>query len=103
MPDDTMTADAVVVEGGPRPGTAAALELARRAATWCWWSAGPTPAPRTCTAAWCTGGILNASCRQWWTEVPVQRWVTRRATMVINTDPGADGRLPYQCLGSPAV
>ena len=62
MPDDVMTVDAVVVGAGPA-GAAAALSWPGPAGTWCWWSAGSSPARRTSMAAWCTGGSWTRSCR----------------------------------------
>ncbi len=45
------------------------------------------------------GRILDTLIPEWWEEAPVQRWVTRRPTMIITGDPGADRRLPHRGLG----
>ena len=82
MPDDTMTADAVVVGAGPA-GAAAALELARAGRNVVLVERGPYPGAKNVYGGVVYGRILDEVVPQWWTEVPVQRWVTRRATMVM--------------------
>ena len=82
MPDDTMTADAVVVGAGPA-GAAAALELARAGRNVVLVERGPYPGAKNVYGGVVYGRILDEVVPQWWTEVPVQRWVTRRSTMVM--------------------
>ena len=82
MPDDTMTADAVVVGAGPA-GAAAALELARAGRNVVLVERGAYPGAKNVYGGVVYGRILDEVVPQWWTEVPVQRWVTRRSTMVM--------------------
>src|SRR5215469_17839600 len=82
MPDDVMTADAVVVGAGPA-GSAAALELARAGRDVVMVERGPFPGAKNVCGGVVYGRILDQVVPQWWTQVPVQRWVTRRATMLM--------------------
>ena len=82
MPDDTMTADAVVVGAGPA-GAAAALELARAGRNVVLVERGAYPGAKNVYGGVVYGRILDEVVPQWWTEAPVQRWVTRRSTMVM--------------------
>ena len=82
MPDDTMTVDAVVVGAGPA-GAAAALELARAGRDVVLVERGPFPGAKNVYGGVVYGRILDQVVPQWWTQVPVQRWVTRRSTMLM--------------------
>ena len=82
MPDDVMTVDAVVVGAGPA-GSAAALELARAGRDVVLVERGVFPGAKNVYGGVVYGRILDEVVPQWWTEVPVQRWVTRRATMLM--------------------
>src|ERR1039458_9612303 len=82
MPDDVMTVDAVVVGAGPA-GSAAALELARAGLDVVLVERGVFPGAKNVYGGVVYGRILDEVLPQWWTEVPVQRWVTRRATMLM--------------------
>ena len=82
MPDDVMTVDAVVVGAGPA-GSAAALELARAGRDVVLVERGVFPGAKNVYGGVVYGRILDEIVPQWWTEVPVQRWVTRRATMLM--------------------
>ncbi|MGO9078548.1 MAG: FAD-dependent oxidoreductase [Streptosporangiaceae bacterium] len=82
MPDDVLTVDAVVVGAGPA-GAAAALELARAGRSVILVERGPFPGAKNVFGGVVYGRILDEVLPQWWTEVPVQRWVTRRSTMLM--------------------
>lgn len=74
--------DAVVVGAGPA-GSAAAIELAREGRSVCLVERGPFPGSKNMYGGVIYGRILDTIIPEWWTEVPIQRWVTRRATMIV--------------------
>ena len=74
--------DAIVVGAGPA-GSAAAIELARSGASVCLIERGPFPGSKNMYGGVIYGRILDTIIPQWWTEAPIQRWVTRRATMIV--------------------
>src|ERR1035441_7895594 len=82
MPDDVMTVDVVVVGAGPA-GSAAALELAKAGRDVVIVERGAFPGAKNVYGGVVYGRILDEVVPQWWTEVPVQRWVTRRSTMLM--------------------
>ncbi len=82
MPAELVTVDAVVVGAGPA-GSAAALELARAGRDVVLLERGAFPGAKNVYGGVVYGRILDEVVPQWWTEVPVQRWVTRRATMMM--------------------
>ncbi|WP_433872444.1 FAD-dependent oxidoreductase [Saccharopolyspora sp. CA-218241] len=80
-----MTADAVdaVVVGAGPAGAAAALELARAGAEVVLLERGPFPGSKNVYGGVVYGRVLDEVVPRWWEEVPVQRWVTRRSTMLM--------------------
>ncbi len=74
--------DAVVVGAGPA-GSAAALELARAGRRVCLVERGPYPGAKNMYGGVVYGRILDTLLPNWWEEAPVQRWVTRRQTMIL--------------------
>ena len=82
MPDDVMTVNVVVVGAGPA-GSAAALELAKAGRDVVIVERGAFPGAKNVYGGVVYGRILDAVVPQWWREVPVQRWVTRRSTMLM--------------------
>ncbi len=94
--------DVIVVGAGPA-GAAAALVLARAGARVALLERGPFPGSKNMYGGVVYGRILDDLIPRWWDEVPVQRWVTRRATMVLTATQsltvdfrtGAWGRAPY--------
>src|SRR6516165_9030980 len=82
MPDQPTAVDAIVVGAGPA-GSAAALELARAGRTVVLLERGPFPGSKNVYGGVVYGRVLDDVLPRWWDEVPVQRWVTRRATMLM--------------------
>ena len=80
--------DAVVVGAGPA-GSAAALVLARAGHSVALIERGPFPGSKNMYGGVVYGRILDTLVPRWWEQAPVQRWVTRRATMMMT---------PTQCL-----
>jgi electron transfer flavoprotein-quinone oxidoreductase len=74
--------DVIVVGAGPA-GSAAALELARDGRSVCLLERGPFPGSKNMYGGVVYGRILDSLIPNWWEEMPVQRWVTRRSTMVV--------------------
>ncbi len=74
--------DAVVVGAGPA-GSAAALELARAGRSVILLERGPFPGSKNVYGGVVYGRVLDEVLPEWWREVPVQRWVTRRSTMML--------------------
>src|SRR4051794_9659985 len=74
--------DVVVVGAGPA-GSAAALVLARAGRRVALVERGPFPGSKNMYGGVIFGRILDTLVPRWWEEVPYQRWVTRRATMVM--------------------
>lgn len=82
MAGDTLDFDVIVVGAGPA-GSAAALTAARAGARVCLIERGPFPGSKNMYGGVLYGRVLDGLIPNWWAEVPVQRWVTRRATMVM--------------------
>ena len=74
--------DAVVVGAGPA-GSAAAIVLARAGKSVALIERGVFPGSKNMYGGVVYGRILDTLVPKWWEEAPVQRWVTRRATMVL--------------------
>ena len=74
--------DAIVVGAGPA-GSCAALVLARAGQRVILIERGPFPGSKNMYGGVIYPRILDQLIPQWWLEAPVQRWVTRRSTMVL--------------------
>jgi electron transfer flavoprotein-quinone oxidoreductase len=74
--------DAVVVGAGPA-GSAAALVLAREGLSVCLLERGPFPGSKNMYGGVVYPRVLDDVLPGWWEEVPVQRWVTRRSTVML--------------------
>ena len=74
--------DAVVVGAGPA-GAAAALELAQAGKSVVMVERGPYPGSKNVYGGVVYGRVLDSLIPRWWEQVPVQRWVVRRSTMVM--------------------
>lgn len=74
--------DAVVVGAGPA-GSAAALAMARAGRSVVLLERGPYPGSKNVYGGVVYGRVLDDVLPGWWEEVPVERWVVRRSTMVL--------------------
>jgi electron transfer flavoprotein-quinone oxidoreductase len=74
--------EAIVVGAGPA-GAAAALTLARAGHSVCLLERGPFPGSKNMYGGVVYGRVLDTLVPRWWEEAPVQRWVTRRATVLM--------------------
>jgi electron transfer flavoprotein-quinone oxidoreductase len=81
MPEEAAF-DAVVVGAGPA-GSAAALALARAGRSVVMVERGPFPGSKNVYGGVVYGRVLDAIVPAWWEEVPVERWVVRRSTMMM--------------------
>ncbi|MGH9074951.1 MAG: FAD-dependent oxidoreductase [Acidimicrobiales bacterium] len=74
--------DAVVVGAGPA-GSAAALVLARAGRQVALLERGPFPGSKNMHGGVIYGRVLDTLVPEWREQAPLQRWVTRRATMML--------------------
>lgn len=74
--------DVVVVGAGPA-GSAAATVLARAGHSVILLERGPFPGSKNMYGGVVYPRILDQLHPEWWTEAPIQRWITRRSTMVM--------------------
>jgi electron transfer flavoprotein-quinone oxidoreductase len=94
--------DVVVVGAGPA-GSAAALTAARGGLRVCLLERGPYPGAKNMYGGVVYPRVLDGLIPQWWEQMPIQRWITRRATMLatpsqaltIDYRTEAWGRPPY--------
>lgn len=77
------TFDAVVVGAGPA-GSSAALALARAGQSVCLVERGPFPGAKNLFGGVIYPRILDGLVPGWRLEAPLERWVTRRATMILS-------------------
>ena len=80
MPSELL--DAIVVGAGPA-GAAAARELARAGRSVVLLERGPFPGAKNVYGGVVYGRVLDNVIPRWWEQVPVQRWVVRRSTMML--------------------
>jgi electron transfer flavoprotein-quinone oxidoreductase len=74
--------DVLVVGAGPA-GAAAALQAARMGRSVCLLERGPFPGSKNVYGGVIYGRILDQLIPKWWEQVPAQRWITRRGTMML--------------------
>ena len=73
--------DVIVVGAGPA-GSAAAIAAARAGRSVLLVERGPFPGSKNMYGGVVYGRVLDSIVPRWWEEAPIQRWVTRRATMI---------------------
>ena len=78
----TVDADVVVVGAGPA-GSCAATVLARAGRSVLLLERGPFAGSKNMYGGVVYPRVLDGLHPQWWDEIPVQRWITRRSTMVL--------------------
>jgi electron transfer flavoprotein-quinone oxidoreductase len=74
--------DVVIVGAGPA-GSCAAIEAARGGLRTLLLERGPFPGSKNMYGGVVYPRILDDLIPEWWNEVPIQRWVTRRSTMIL--------------------
>ena len=74
--------DVIVVGGGPA-GSCAALVAARAGLSVVLIERGPFPGSKNMYGGVVYPRILDRLLPEWWLEAPIQRWVTRRSTMLL--------------------
>ena len=74
--------DAIIVGAGPA-GSCAAIALARAGHRVVLLERGPFPGSKNMYGGVVYPRILDSLIPGWWDEAPVQRWITRRSTMVL--------------------
>ena len=74
--------DAIVVGAGPA-GSIAALTLAQAGKRVALIERGPFPGSKNMYGGVIYPRILDQIIPEWWLEAPVQRWITRRSTMIM--------------------
>lgn len=75
-------ADVIVVGAGPA-GSAAAIAVARSGRSVLLIERGPFPGSKNMYGGVIYGRVLDGLIPRWWEEAPIQRWITRRQTMVM--------------------
>ncbi|CAN5629367.1 FAD-dependent oxidoreductase [soil metagenome] len=76
------TVDVVVVGGGPA-GSCAAIVAARAGLSVVLLERGPFPGSKNMYGGVIYARILDELIPNWWEQAPIQRWVTRRSTMLL--------------------
>jgi electron transfer flavoprotein-quinone oxidoreductase len=92
--------DAIVVGAGPA-GSCAALTLARAGHSVVLVERGPFPGSKNMYGGVVYPRVLDELIPHWWDEAPVQRWITRRATMVLTATQALTVDYRTQAWGAP--
>jgi electron transfer flavoprotein-quinone oxidoreductase len=92
--------DAIVVGAGPA-GSAAATVLARKGHSVILLERGPFPGSKNMYGGVVYPRILDGLHPEWWREAPIQRWVTRRSTMVLTASQALTVDFRTASWGSP--
>ncbi|MDG1696784.1 MAG: FAD-dependent oxidoreductase [Ilumatobacter sp.] len=91
--------DVVVVGAGPAGATAATV-LARAGHSVILLERGPFPGSKNMYGGVVYPRMLDQLHPQWWEEAPVQRWITRRSTMVLTDEQAVSVDFRSQKWGS---
>ena len=92
--------DVVVVGAGPA-GSTAALVAARGGLRVCLLERGPFPGSKNMYGGVTYGRVLDDLIPRWWEEAPVQRWVTRRSTMIATGSKSVTVEVQSEAWGAP--
>ncbi len=82
VPSNVPSVDVIVVGAGPA-GSAAATVLARKGYSVILLERGSFPGSKNMYGGVVYPRILDQLHPEWWNEAPIQRWITRRSTMVL--------------------
>ncbi len=97
---DKRDVDVIVVGAGPA-GSCAALVLARAGKSIVLIERGPFPGSKNMYGGVVYPRILDELIPQWWLEAPMQRWITRRATMLMTETKALTVDFRSQAWGQP--
>jgi electron transfer flavoprotein-quinone oxidoreductase len=97
---DPASFDSVVVGAGPA-GASAALALARAGRSVVLVERGPFPGSKNVYGGVVYGRVLDGIVPGWWEEVPVERWVVRRSTMLMTGSQSLSVDYRTDAWGSP--
>src|ERR1035437_8783158 len=92
--------DVVVVGAGPA-GSAAAMVAARGGLSVCLLERGPFPGSKNMYGGVTYARILDDLIPRWWEEAPIQRWVTRRSTMIATGSTSVTVEVQSEAWGAP--
>lgn len=92
--------DVVVVGAGPA-GSAAAISAARAGRSVVLIERGPFPGSKNMFGGVVYGRVLDGLIPRWWEDAPIERWVTRRQTMVIDGERSLSIDYRTQAWGRP--
>jgi electron transfer flavoprotein-quinone oxidoreductase len=95
-----LDADVIVVGAGPA-GSCAAIVLARAGKRVVLIERGPFPGSKNMYGGVVYPRILDQLIPNWWLEAPVQRWVTRRSTMIMTDDKALTVDFRCEAWGQP--
>jgi electron transfer flavoprotein-quinone oxidoreductase len=96
MPD----VDVIVVGAGPA-GACAAMTLARAGREVVLLERGPFPGSKNMYGGVVYPRVLDSLIPRWWEEAPIQRWVTRRSTMLVTPTQALSVDYRTQAWGRP--
>lgn len=93
-------AEVIIVGAGPA-GSAAAIAVARSGRSVLLIERGPFPGSKNMYGGVIYGRVLDGLIPRWWEEAPIQRWITRRQTMVMSETQALSIDFRTDAWGSP--